>query len=1139
MNRTEAVGGLAARSRRWLDLRLRPPGLALLLGVFVCCAGWAAPARAQLGFGRDVPSQTYFANLDIFYDGDYRNALNGFNSEVRGAIKTVQARWIDSICYYTMLGECYYQTGNLPQAMTAYNTALQVYLANSNWLMQVDFSQSLKPGASANITPWGASKRQLRVAVFNPKLKMTVGSNNAAQVASQGGVLSQPQIIAVNAREIVRCTTLAIRRRRELLGAACEHDPLTKKLVSTLAARPGQRNNWSEAWIDVQLGLAHVSENKIPQAMLTLQRSVTAAGQYDHPLTCVALLELGRLALEAGDYPGAAQLCAEASYSAAQFGDYGVLEEAFRYGLQAHIRGNASGVYPPLVIATAWANSQGHRQLKASLLVLTAENLAHLRDPNRAGVLLTQAKATMARRAMLTGRLGARLNFIAALVNYQKGLAQPGDVALASALGYQQRGGSHRLFELTMADQLATQQVVTSRAAKALYQIVLREPTAADWESDPLETLSVLMSPHAGPYERWFTLAVGQPSEQDEALEIADRARRHRFFSTLPLGGRGLALEWLLEAPDAVLDNPQLLERRSLLGRYPEYDQLSRQAEELRREIRAIPLDDEDQADTRADKVRALGEVSATQMVQLRALALRREPSSFVFPPLRKTADVRKALPPKHALLAFFRAGSQLYGFLITKDRSAAWIVPSPAGVTKQTAALLRELGQFDGNREVETAKLKHDGWKQLAGNLLDSIMKDSGVNLGQNIEELVIVPDADLWYVPFEALQVSTQEGADKEALLDKMRIRYAPTMGLTVADGRTRSRTANLGVVLGKLFPRDKAAVAEKAFEQIEQETPEAVALAAPWPQPLPSLGVQLDRLLVLDDLANLSSGPYDWSPIQVPGGRGAASLAQWMSLPLGGPELLVLPGFHTGAENGMKRTSSLGAGNDVFLSVCGLLASGSRTVLLSRWRTGGASSVTAMSEFLRDSTKLEPADAWQKSLTNVRQSTLDAEREPRLRRMPTGESLKAEHPFFWAGYLLVDPGRVGAYAPSAVAPGGKPKAAAAQPAVKGKAPAPKPPVAAPPAAGGKKAASQPAPNTPLGNDPADEGKMEPAKQPAAGEPAADEAVPDEPPATPKAPPVEPAPAEPADSLDSLDDLDKPGDQDADPDTNADIPD
>lgn len=1021
MHRTETAG-----APRGVQPKRRVSRLGVALALLLA---WPQPAQAQVGF-RDFPSATYFAAFGDFYDGDYRTAAESFRAEVRGARKTVQARWIDSICYYSMLGECFYQMGQLPQAMDAYNSALQVYLANANWMLQVNFAQALKPGQSANISPWGASKRQAVVPIYSPTLSITVGAFNANQVVQQGGVLGQPQIMPINAREIVRCTTLAIRRRRELLGVACEHDPLTKKLVTTLAARPGQRNNLSEAWIDVQLGLAHACENKIPQAMLTLQRGVVAMGQFDHPLTCVALLELGRLTLEAGDFPGAAELFAEASYSAAQFGDYGVLEEAFRYGLQAHLRANAAGVYPPLVRATAWANSQNLRQLKASLLVLTAENLAQVGENERAGVALTQARATMARRNMLLGRLGARLNFITALVNYQKGLGPPGDAALAAALTYQQQG-SHRIYELTVADQLATQSGVTSRAAKALYQTVLREPTPADWSADPLETLSVLMHAHAGPYERWFELVASSKSELELALEIADRARRHRFYSSLPLGGRALALEWLLEAPETALDNQQVLERRDLLGRYPQYEQLSRRAAELKRSIRAIPLDADDQAETRAKLVSDLGEVSLAQVTQLRALALRREPSSFVFPPLRKTADVRKALPPGHALLAFFRTSRQLHGFLLTADRYSAWNLPTSGGVAKQTAALLRELGQFDGNREIETAKLSDDGWKEQAGELLDAIMKGSGVNLGQSIDELVIVPDGELWYVPFEALHFSGKEGEDRQALAEKVRIRYAPTMGLAVPDGRPRRRTANLGVALGRLFPRDKPEVAEKAFELLEQQVPGAVALSAPFPQPLPSWGVQLDQLVVLDDLANLAGGPYDWAPMQVAGGRGAGSLAQWMALPLGGPDVLVLPGFHTAAEQGMKRMPGVGAGNDVFLSVCGLLASGSRTVLLSRWRTGGATSVAATADFLKELSTLGPAAAWHKSLAGVRQATLDPEREPRLRRMPAGQKLKAEHPFFWGGYLLIDPGSVNQDDDPAADPAANPKPAPAKPA------------------------------------------------------------------------------------------------------------
>ena len=40
------------------------------------------------------------------------------------------------------------------------------------------------------------------------------------------------------------------------------------------------------------------------------------------------------------------------------------------------------------------------------------------------------------------------------------------------------------------------------------------------------------------------------------------------------------------------------------------------------------------------------------------------------------------------------------------------------------------------------------------------------------------------------------------------------------------------------------------------------------------------------------------------------------------------------------------------------------------------------------------------------------LDPAAEPRLRAQPTDSALKADHPFFWAGYMLVDTG-VGAEA------------------------------------------------------------------------------------------------------------------------------
>ena len=103
---------------------------------------------------------------------------------------------------------------------------------------------------------------------------------------------------------------------------------------------------------------------------------------------------------------------------------------------------------------------------------------------------------------------------------------------------------------------------------------------------------------------------------------------------------------------------------------------------------------------------------------------------------------------------------------------------------------------------------------------------------------------------------------------------------------------------------------------------------------------------------------------------------------------------------------------------------MASGSRTVLLSRWRTGGATSVAATGSFLEELSALGAAEAWQKSLVAMRDSNLDAEREPRLRRLPAGQKLKAEHPFFWAGFLLIDSGSVDQDADPEADPGANPK-------------------------------------------------------------------------------------------------------------------
>ena len=169
------------------------------------------------------------------------------------------------------------------------------------------------------------------------------------------------------------------------------------------------------------------------------------------------------------------------------------------------------------------------------------------------------------------------------------------------------------------------------------------------------------------------------------------------------------------------------------------------------------------------------------------------------------------------------------------------------------------------------------------------------------------------------------------------------------------------------------------------------------APW-------RVLIDGLIVLDDIPS-GDQPYDWSPVASDRGKTGDALATWLSLPWGAPENMILPGFHTAAENGMRRGA---AGSEVFLSLCGLMSSGVRTVLISRWREGGQTSFDLVREFAQELPHASPAEAWQRSVQVAMNTQLEPEREPRRKKALAGsEPPKAEHAFFWAGFLLADSG------------------------------------------------------------------------------------------------------------------------------------
>jgi hypothetical protein len=150
-----------------------------------------------------------------------------------------------------------------------------------------------------------------------------------------------------------------------------------------------------------------------------------------------------------------------------------------------------------------------------------------------------------------------------------------------------------------------------------------------------------------------------------------------------------------------------------------------------------------------------------------------------------------------------------------------------------------------------------------------------------------------------------------------------------------------------------------------------------------------------------------PFDSPLIPLDHVRAAGSLAQWIALPRKSAAQVILPGTRTPAEGGLKQPSAAPRGSEMFLALCGLMSSGARTVLVSRWRTGGASSEELAYQFAQELPFTTASDAWQRGVQFLWDTPLDLDREPRIKRAPGGEAPLARHPFFWSGCMLIDTG------------------------------------------------------------------------------------------------------------------------------------
>lgn len=987
----------------------------LLVFAFALHAVCGAPAAAQnnkrLPSNRDpVPQGEYYMVYVRLDEGELAEALKFANDALRGSPKGANGRYIDAICYHVAIGESLYKQGRFADALQQYDNALRQFLLWPQWPLKVDWTpaQQIRTQQQVNI-PWGRTSRQ-NVQIAN--LGDTQVMNRGGLIPIPGGALQNAQKFPINAVEIIRATAIAMQRYRELSGPSIEHDPLVAQLDTALQTM-FPPNHWTQCFNDILSGLVARMNHADGQAYALFERGRLLDGLYDHPLSAIAFYEMASIKMEGGSFVEAAQLFDEATYAQAYFlypAGPTLLEQAFHNAFVCTMLANRQAQYAPMALAAKWAQSEKLSHIQATLVLDGAEASLFARKTDEAQTFLNTARGLIGRKDMRLGLIGARYNHLLATMHYQAGRTSEGDQALADALKpMSDLWGSHWLLHMSLADQRIKSGQISELKALRLYEFVLRDPTPADWQLDPLDAITVLKSQHESVYENWFDLALNR-GDNDTALWIAEHTKRHRFLSKLPLGGRLLGLRWLLEGPADLLPNDQMLMKRDLRTQYPRYVTLSDRSAELQRQLRQGPwaIEDPEAQKPQVAALEELAAVSQSQEAMLREISVRREVSSLSFPPVRPTTEIRAGLTEGQLALIFFRTSRNMHVFQVGKlggqEVYGEWRVTSTRMLTP-AKTLLRDLGNYGPNRVMKASDLENTDWRKSATEIMQSIY---GVQtMPEGVQELIVVPDGIFWYVPFEALQVPA--GPDvTQSLVSKMRIRYAPTLGLMLPTLGRKRPIPNTAVVVGKLGNGEPPELAQNATDALIRDVPGTAKVPSPLPGAPAVYGTLFDRLVVFNDIPESATRPFGWTPLAAEtGSRVTANLADWWELPFAAPQEVILPGYHTLAEDGIKSQNANATGDEMYLSVMGLMSCGSRTILLARWRCGGQTCYEMMREFVKELRTMPASEAWQRCIFLALQSPLDPDKEPRVNLVRGSKAFDASHPFFWAGYLVIDSG------------------------------------------------------------------------------------------------------------------------------------
>ena len=913
---------------------------------------------------------------------------------MRNGRRNIQGRYIEAIPGLAMMGECYWQMGNLPAVRELSDQIIQI-VNRHRFLGGVQWKGALEPGVVAKRAYLWPDAAAVQVTPFRDRIPITSGAPVTEGRLLAGGPIESLNLRNMDIGEIMRGIAIASYRRRVLLGPLSENDPGAQLLLDSTKYPSTMPLPIGRTMIGAVRSVGYFGS-------LDDARTITDAttkGFYSgtaHPLSGITLLAATN-ALAGSKNPQATIPAAMRTvHTLGALGQLEFLGDAMQLAagcatpqLAPAIADSASVIASALLRESRLATL--HCLIAGADASITAGNL------DMAAKMLNNAETIANRRDVTVPRVAAYGAYVRARLAAASGSSlgsiqsTPLDKALVPVFGFALNNRSRRQMLVSMPRvyqygliRQAMGKSLGDNSGDKLLQAYCEDPPVEVWRRDPIDGLAGAMVDRTAAHATRISLAAAA-GYGEKLLQAVDLMLASRFNSQLPLGGRVAQVRAISRADEKSLP-PGLVELRNKPGN---------------------PINDV-RAAVAAPGKPTLDRIAMTEAKACAAALGRIHLPQITLPTLDPKAPIAK-LPTKTGLLTFTSVGNRVLATLSTNGRVVMWTVAGSNRLPTEIAKVLKGIGV--GKTRGERIP-QDEAWKTDAIALRRHLLPDDSTITAEKFDELIIVPDGALWYLPFEILPLFE---ADSPLIGDSIKIRYVATPALALKPVTESVPNRRVGIATGKFFaPRDPD-LNQQIVDSIVEVLNDPLQLPDANQTPTALLGHEIGHLAVAapqtpntKNFLLTSMAPYEQtSPL--------GNLAAWLRFPARVPSSVVLAGFRT--PMGVGR---MGDGNEIFNTLCALNVSGVRNVLISRWAVGGESTAIVLREFLQELPFTGMNEAWKRAQMVLRGTELDPAGEPLLIQAEhEREGLTGDQPLFWSGYLISSPSGHASNAPPANPP------------------------------------------------------------------------------------------------------------------------